>query len=166
MYRSECLSACNILFLVFTVGLYGCSGGDPNKGIDVKPTVPVTGKVLVDGEPPPSTIQVKAWRVGNADATLPSASRGGTLQDGVFKLTTYSDGDGVPAGEYKLTFEWGKLNVVSPGRAGLDQLGGQYSDPQNSQFTFTATETDDELDLGVFKLEKAAEPTFIPDDRR
>jgi hypothetical protein len=162
MHRSECLSACNIVFLVFTVGLYGCSGGGPSAGIDVKPTVSVTGKVVVDGESPETPIVVKAHMV-NRDPGQPLSS-GITDKDGVFKLNTYNQGDGIPPGEYRLTFLWGTLSMRG-GMKGMDQLGGRYYFPEDSPFTVTVAETEDDLDLGVFELEKAEEPLLIQDDR-
>ena len=164
MRRTECLFAHSLSFLVFMVGLSGCGGGsDPNKGINVKPTVHVTGKVLVDGVPPETPIAVKAHQVVKTDETQP-LSTGGTGKDGVFELNTYNKGDGVPPGEYKLTFLWGKLSMRG-GMQGEDLLGGQYVRPDKSEFTIKVTESEGVLDLGVFELKKSAKPTKILDDR-
>jgi hypothetical protein len=162
MHRTEGLSAYSILFLVFTVGLYGCSGGERDIGIEIEPTVQVTGKVLVDGEAPEMPIRIKAHLVGNADKNRVTA--GATGEGGAFELSTYNKGDGIPPGEYKLTFVSPSMNFGGIGTR-TDALGGQYSAPLNSQFTVTVTESDETQDLGVFELKKAAEPTVIPDDR-
>ena len=162
MRRTEGLSVYSILFLVFTVGLYGCSGGDLTDGIDMEATVQVTGKVLVDGAAPETPIRVKADLVGNTEKNRVSA--GATGADGVFELSTYKKGDGIPAGEYRLTFVSPSLNIGGIGQR-KDHLGGQYRDPEKSQFTVTVTESEDVLDIGVFELKKAAKPTVIPDDR-
>lgn len=165
MYRIECLFAHSVLFLVFTTGLSGCNNADPNKGLDVKPTVHVTGKVLVDGVPPETPVSITAHIVGDAGGQ--PVSSGGTDKDGVFELNTYNAADGLPTGEYKLTFLWTELRL---GGGALqtpsgDKLGGQYSDPKASQFTVKVTESEDVLDIGVFELKKSAKPTQIKDDR-
>jgi hypothetical protein len=162
MHRTEGLSVYSVLFLVFTVGLYGCSGGDLTDGIDMDATVQVTGKVLVDGAAPEMPIRIKADLVGNTDKKRVTA--GATGEGGVFELSTYKKGDGIPAGEYTLTFMAPNMVVAGMGQR-MDALGGQYSDRHNSQFTVTVTESDEIQDLGVFELKKAAEPTRIRNDR-
>ncbi len=167
MRRAEFLSARCILSLVMMVGLVGCGGGgDPNKGINVKPTVRVTGKVLVDGAPPETAVAVTAHLTSGTGGDQPLSS-GGTGNEGVFELTTYNRGDGLPVGEYKLTFLWMELRL---GGGALqtpngDKLGGQYSDPKTSQFTVKVVESDDVQDIGVFELKKAENATPIKDDR-
>lgn len=163
MNRTECLSAHCVLFLMLTVMLSGCgSDVDPNMGLNVKPTVQVTGKVLVDGVAPETPVAVKAHLVGKTDPGQPLSS-GATDKDGVFKLNTYNAGDGMPPGEYKLTFLWGQI-VMNRGMQGGDKLGGVYSSPEKSQFTVKVAESKEVLDLGVFELKKAAKPTEIPKD--
>lgn len=163
MRRIECLSAHFVLFLVSAVSLSGCgSDVDPNKGINVKPTVQVTGKVLVDGVPPATPVAVKAHLVGNVDPNQPISSAV-TDKDGVFKLNTYNWGDGMPPGDYKLTFLWGQM-TMHRGMQGADQLGGVYSSPDKSQFKVTVAESSEALDIGVFELKKAARPVEIPKD--
>lgn len=167
MHRTECLSSHSVFSLIFLVGLSGCGGSDdPNKGINVKPTVHLTGKVLVDGVAPDTPVTIKAHLVGNTSGDQPLSS-GGTGKDGVFELNTYNAGDGVPPGEYKLTFLWTELRLGGGalGGGGTDKLGGQYADPKTSQFTVKVTESKDIQDIGAFELKKAATPTKIKDDR-
>ena len=167
MHRTECLSSHSVFSLIFLVGLSGCGGSDdPNKGINVKPTVHLTGKVLVDGVAPDTPVTIKAHLVGDAGGNQPLSS-GGTGKDGVFGLNTYNSGDGLPPGEYKLTFLWTELRLGSAALGGgrTDKLGGQYADPKTSQFTVKVTESKDVLDIGAFELKKAATPTKIKDDR-
>lgn len=163
MIRTERLFAHFVLFLILPVSLSGCgSDADPNKGINVKPTVQVTGKVLVDGVAPETPVAINAHVVGTADSGQPPSS-GVTGKDGVFSLNTYNAADGMPVGEYKLTFLWGQMSMHR-GMQGADQLGGQYSEPGKSQFTVKVTESKDVLDIGVFELKKAAKPKEIPKD--
>ena len=126
----------------------------------------MTGKVLVDGAPPDTPVLVKAHSEGITDGTQPLSS-GGTGVDGVFELNTYSAVDGVPVGEYKLTFVWSELRLGGGALGGgsTDKLGGQYADPKTSQFKVTVAESKESLDIGVFELKKSATPTKILDDR-
>lgn len=166
MQRTEFQSVFSVLVPVLMAGILGCGGGESNKGINVKSTVRVTGKVLVDGVAPDTPIAVKAHPEGATDGAQPLSS-GATGADGVFELNTYNAGDGVPVGEYKLTFVWAGLRLggAALGGGGTDKLGGQYADPKTSQFKFTVAESKDLLDIGVFELKKSATPTKILDDR-
>jgi hypothetical protein len=127
--------------------LAGCGGSDqPYR----KPTVPVTGQVLVDGQPPSSPIKVMCHDEKGMDQEHPSVSWCMTGDDGKFALSTYEAGDGVPPGSYVLTFEWGQLNMFSMQYGGPDKLKGRYSDPKQSQVRVTAGE--EPVDLGRIEL--------------
>ena len=163
----ECRSARVLLSLVFMGGLSGCSSQDSNTGLNMKPTVRVTGIVLVDGVAPDTPVIVKAYPP-QASAQDQAPSSGGTGKDGVFELNTYKKGDGLPAGEYKLTFTWTELRLggTALGGAPSDKLGGVYSDPKKTPFTVTIKESKDVVDLGVFELKKSATPKKLIDDRK
>ena len=124
----------------------------------------VTGRVLVDGEPPDSSVQVAAHPV-SVDKEHPTVSKCGTDTDGRFTFNTYRKGDGLPAEEYKLTFMWGQANLVSATYGGPDKLGGKYSDPETSEFTVTVVDGEGQ-DLGDLELTSAEQQTSTPDDRR
>jgi hypothetical protein len=107
------------------VALASCSRDDPNR----KPTYPVTGELYVDGKPA-AAVLVTLHDVAGVDKTQPTFSTTFTGADGRFSLSTYEEGDGVPAGEYAMTFAWGEMNPISM-QYGGDKLGGRYSDPKN-----------------------------------
>ncbi len=157
-----------VLYLALTVGLSGCGDSNPDKGINVKTTFPAKGKVLIDGKTPSELeippVQIKAHPVGNATKDQPPG-RAGTNPDGSFEMVTYKKGDGLPAGEYKLTFKSTKVNLMSPGMAAADHLGAQYIDPESSSFTVTVSETGDIQGLELIELKKPAEPVMLEDDR-
>jgi hypothetical protein len=168
MLHIERLFASVLLTLVVMGGLSGCSGSeDPNKGLNVKPTTRVTGKVLVDGEAPDTPVQIKAYPESSSAKDQPPAS-GATGEDGIFQLNTYNEGDGLPAGEYKLTFVWTEMRLGGATFGGglSDKLGGQYADPKKTPLTVTVKESGDVVDLGVFELKKSSQPKKLPDDRK
>jgi len=121
-------------FAVTTMLLCSCSG----KTDYGKETYPVTGEVYVDGQPA-ATLTVTLHNVNGMDQENPTVSSAMTKEDGTFAVSTFEDADGVPAGEYVATFQWGKLNAISATFEG-DQLKGRYMDPKKSEIKVTVTE--------------------------
>lgn len=117
-------------------------------------TYPVVGKVLVDGKPV-EMIAVRCISASGMDKDNPTMSSAFTDKDGRFEINTYEKGDGVPEGNYVLTFEWGSFNMVSRGYGG-DKFKKKYSDPKKSEvkFTVSADKAEDgkPIDLGSIEL--------------
>jgi hypothetical protein len=85
------------------------------------------------------------------DTSKPSVSSTFTGDDGQFSISTYEKGDGVPEGEYILTFMWGKRNVITTSYGGPDKLKGKYSDPKKSGHKITVR-AGEPTDLGRIDL--------------
>ena len=69
-----------------------------------QPVYPVRGQVLVRGRPAAwAQVTFHPLDDGGPDAVRPV---GHVDQQGRFRLTTYADGDGAPAGEYRVTVQW------------------------------------------------------------
>jgi hypothetical protein len=109
--------------------LLGCEKRDPTW----KATYPLTGTLIVDGSPAEGVL-VEATDVKGLDATNPTMSTAFTDANGQFKFSTYEQGDGVPDGEYLVTFMWGTLNPMSMQYGGPDKLKNRYNDPEKSEF--------------------------------
>ncbi len=139
-----------LLFVSCAISLGGCSG--PEQPF-MKQTSALTGQVFVDGVPVPaaSPLKVECHNLGGVDASHPTISTALTGEDGKFEISTYKSGDGVPAGEYALTFVWGKMNLLAASYGGPDQLGGAYSDPKTSEFKITVVDGEPN-DLGKIEL--------------
>jgi hypothetical protein len=134
-------------FVAASAALSGCGKKDePHR----KPTFPVTGQVVVDGKSPGEAIKIECHPVGGMDQEHPSVSQTMTAPDGKFEIATYETGDGVPQGEYVLTFMWGKMNLISMSYGGPDKLNNRYSDPKQSEFKFKVE--DKPVDLGRIEL--------------
>lgn len=127
-------------------GLEACSRTDPNR----KETYPVTGSVYVD-EKPAGAVQVTLHDQAGVDVNNPTFSMTFTQADGSFALSTYEEGDGVPAGEYTITFQWRDLNPLNLQYSGPDKLGNKYSDPQTTPFR-VKVEPGKPVDLGRIEL--------------
>ena len=126
--------------------LCSCSDGPP----DGKETSPVTGEVYVDGQPA-AQLQVTCHDVNGLDTEAPTLSSAMTDAEGKFAISTYRSGDGLPEGEYALTFMWGKLNLISKSYGGPDKLKGRYGNPQASEHRVTV-EAGEPNDLGRIEL--------------
>jgi hypothetical protein len=126
----------------------GCGGGE-SSGTPRKETFPVVGKVLVDGEAV-ENLAVYCESMTEIDKENPTKSQSFTLKDGSFKIGTYLSTDGVPEGEYALTFQWGEMNGFTRVYEG-DKLNGRYSNPKTSAVKFTV-EPGEPTDLGTIEL--------------
>ncbi len=135
------------LFLMagLTSACCGCSEAHP----DWLPTYPVIGKVLVDGEPV-EYLAVYCDMLSEPDKEHPTKSQCFTQKDGSFTIGTYLSNDGVPEGDYALTFQWGEMNGFTRGYDG-DKLNGRYTDPEKSAIKFTI-EPGESVDLGTIEL--------------
>ena len=99
------------LVLLAGVCLSGLACGE--HGPPRKETYPVTGQVYVDGAPT-NYLAVTCHDTKGMDAAMPTVSSAFTGQDGGFSISTYESGDGVPAGDYVLTFMWGQRGILRP----------------------------------------------------
>ncbi len=136
------------LIVILSVALFctSCS----NDAIDRKDTFPVTGRVLIDGDPV-KDVAVRCLGEAGIDKKSPTVSSAFTDAEGKFEISTYESGDGVPVGKYVLTFEWGKLNLMSMQYGGPDKLKGKYSNPKTSQHKFEVV-AGQPKDLGTLEL--------------
>lgn len=132
------LMGCSVL-------LCSCSKQGPPR----KDTFPVTGEVRVDGQPV-GQLAVRCIDVKGLDKASPTASAAFTEENGKFKIATYQSADGVPEGEYVLTFEWGKWSL-NGSYGGPDKLNGRYKDPKKPVKQFKV-EKGKATDLGTIEL--------------
>jgi 5-hydroxyisourate hydrolase-like protein (transthyretin family) len=133
------------LLLVTAVALSLCSCNSQKP--DRVQVYPVTGVVLVDGQPV-TDLRIVAHNVAGMDKEHPTIPHAVPEADGHFQFTSYENGDGVPAGEYKLTFMWGQR---SRGRIqGPDKLKDRYTDAATSKFPLKVD--NEAVDLGTIEL--------------
>ncbi len=124
------------------------------KGPPRKETFPVTGELIVDGKPA-AAVQVTLTDTKGMDQELPTYSSAMTEENGKFSISTYELGDGVPEGDYVVTFVWGELNLFSMQYGGPDKLKDKYSDPKTSTFKIKV-EKGKPADMGRIELTTAA----------
>ena len=133
-----------LLLLVFC----GCSNDTAAPG-RLK-TYPVKGTVLVDGQPVES-LAVECHNIDGLNKQNPTMSQALTGKLGKFEIGTYQTGDGVPDGEYTLTFLWGDWQAFTMTYGGPDKLNGRYRDPKTSLIKFTV-KSGQPTELGEIKL--------------
>lgn len=133
-----CVGLCSIVVLT------GCG----RKGPPRKETFPVKGTLLIDGKPV-GNVAVRCVSIQQLDATTPPSATF-TRDDGTFEISTYEKADGVPEGEYVLTFQWGEMNLMTRSYSG-DKLGGRYANAKQSTFRFKV-EKGKPVDLGRIEL--------------
>jgi hypothetical protein len=103
--RSRCAVA--VCIGILTVAISAGCGGKSRPEIKGKlPLFPVTGKLMMDGQP-----MVGATILFNPSQEFPPGAakqrpRATADADGSFQVSTYTNQDGAPAGDYKVTISW------------------------------------------------------------
>ncbi len=123
-----------------------CDSRDPNW----KETHPASGEVYVDGQPA-AMLRIHCTNVNGMDKENPSMSSAMTDEQGKFEISTYEKADGLPEGDYVLTFMWGELSPIS-GYGGPDKLKKKYADPEKSEHKFSVV-TGEPTEIGRIDLE-------------
>src|SRR5262245_62008275 len=110
-----------------------------------KPVFPAEGKVLVGKDKKPAAGAMVIFHPADPSDGDPNKPRANVGDDGSFTLTTYTQNDGAPAGDYVVTIEWPgpRKNPFDPG--GPDRLGGRYSNPKKSKLRVTIEAQPNEL---------------------
>ena len=107
------MKQCYLLFVFsLSVSLLGCGGGG-GSGKQL-PTVPVSGKLMVDGKPTGncSIIFTPLTDDSDPDKLLRKTASASVAADGSFTLRTYKDGDGAIPGKYTVTIASDPANSV------------------------------------------------------
>jgi hypothetical protein len=100
-----------------------------------KPVYPVRGQVLFEGRPTPQAFVV-FHPLNAAEENVPRP-QGYVNKDGSFTLSTYSAGDGAPAGEYAVTVEWRVVTATRKAQEGdtlpsVNRLPSRYASARTS----------------------------------
>lgn len=123
------LASTSLVLLVFA----GCG----ERGIH---TVPVSGKVIVQGQPAVGA-QVVLHPVGR-NTDQPYSAVGKVQEDGTFKISSTGKDDGAPPGQYVATVQWFKLVQTDGGAGpGPNVIPREYGDPARSPFRVTVQDS-------------------------
>lgn len=112
--------------LISILGITSCGGSGR------KTCHSVHGQVFVDGKPAEQLV-VFFHPLDPAITERPYAE---VDQNGDFSPSTYVSKDGLPEGEYKITFEWLERTGLLKNQLGdRDRLDKRYADPKTSRYT-------------------------------
>jgi hypothetical protein len=102
----------------------------------------VEGALRVGGEPAAGAFLV--FHPIDGGEERPQAQ---VAPDGTFRLSTRSEGDGAPAGDYAVTVEWWKVRFEQ-GEAipGANVIPPQYASPEQSPLKVTVIEGENRLE--------------------
>lgn len=123
--------------------LLSSCGDDVQRGDPRLDVYAVHGSLFVNGKPAKDAAVYLHPTVPhqNPNSKTPISSAGRVDADGGFKIRTYEEGDGAPAGDYKISITWNypALGVVSGNFEGPDRLGGAFADPETTELTISVT---------------------------
>jgi hypothetical protein len=126
--------------------LLASCGGD-----EFPPVTPVSGRVLVDGQPA-ADCMVFFYRTFDDARPHRVSPLAVTGPDGRFKVTSYLTDDGAPPGEYAVGVEWRERSgVLGHQFDGPDRLGGAYANK------------DIKAAVAPFRVTVGKEPLVLPD---
>ena len=111
-------------------------------GGELKETVPVSGKVSVGGVATEGVL-IKAYPEAGGIEPVTEIRTG---PEGVYAWATYTEGDGLEPGKYRLTF----THVPKEGKGkkeGEDLLEGKYANPGKSEFTLEVKSGEPQTDV-------------------
>jgi hypothetical protein len=143
-YHQQYAFAC--LTLSVCLSSWGCGPKYPNE----KAVYKIQGSVSVDGAAVPE-IQVAMHPETPSNAKPPTFPQGFTDAEGKLRISTYAEGDGAPAGDYKVTFIHQEYNIMSRNFSGPDKLKKKYADPKTTPFSISIGEGKPN-DLGKIEL--------------
>lgn len=136
-----------VAMLALLLAAAGCGGAAR------PPAYPVSGRVLDAAGRPAEKAVVTFHRAGAGPNDARPSGR--VEADGSFRLSTYAENDGAPAGEYAVTVVWPgpppKDLRGDPGEEGPDRLSGRYRDPAKAAWRVTVGEGPTTLDLFQLK---------------
>lgn len=120
-----------VVLALFTPGLALVAGCGAENGIEKVPVVPVSTKVLFEGQPLEGAFVILHPKSG-VDSKA-QAAQGYVDKDGTFKATTYKDGDGAAIGEFAVTVELRPAVQTDDGwTRGANVLPERYANPQTT----------------------------------
>ncbi|QDT52106.1 hypothetical protein Pan44_01150 [Caulifigura coniformis] len=123
---------------LLSVALVGCGAEE-----DVRPALqPAQGTLTINGKPAQGALVVLHPADGKNFDSRGSRPQGAVGQDGAFKVTTYQDGDGAPAGDYNVAILW----FGKSGNASADLLAGAYARPEQTGIRITVAPGSTELE--------------------
>jgi hypothetical protein len=160
--RGRCAVA---LFVgLLTVALSAGCGGKSRPEMKGKlPLFPVTGKLMLDGQPMAGATILFFPTTAFPAGAAKQRPRAIVDTDGTFHVSTYANDDGAPAGDYKVTVSWkGDLTGVTSEQAGdlPEKAPTTVQEANSTRLRMKVTETENVLPAwDLTELERHASNT-------
>src|SRR5262245_40961196 len=144
LLRTARRRAAGLLALLLALSCCACGDGRP-------PVYPAAGQLFV-GQRPAHRATVTLHPVN--DTPERHRPTGQVDEKGGFRLTTFTEGDGAPAGEYRVTVSWYLSTRRSPAEdpVPVNYLPEKYGKPESSGLRVTVNPGDNAL--GPFRLSR------------
>ncbi|WDI43298.1 carboxypeptidase-like regulatory domain-containing protein [Bremerella sp. P1] len=130
------------ILLILAAASLGCGSGEPTLIPGRSPTIPVQGKITLEGTP------IEGATVMFFSEKLKITSYGKTDATGQYELTTYEPGDGAPIGRYQVSVKKTEQKIIKesdhpalpPKSQTSELLPPQYSDYESSELKAVVSE--------------------------
>jgi hypothetical protein len=126
--------------VLVAIGLTGCTGNDRPK------TIPITGRVTIDGQPPGERGRLHFAPVTAADGYSKRPAGGAFGVDGVYRVKSWKPDDGLVPGHYKVSFK--------PGNPNTTKILRKYQDAGTSGLEVNVTADQDQIQFDIPLLSK------------
>jgi hypothetical protein len=105
--------SCAVAFAVLVVGLVGCTGNERPK------TIPISGRVTIDGQPPGEFGRINFTPTEAAEGYVKRPAAGSFAADGSYRVMSWQPDDGLVPGHYTVN--------LMPGDASKTKIPTRYN---------------------------------------
>jgi hypothetical protein len=131
-----CGSNCSVAALsLVVIGLVGCLGSDRPK------TIPITGRVTIDGQPPGERGKIHFTPTEAAEGYVKRPAIGGYDDDGVYRVMSWTPDDGLVPGHYTVN--------VMPGNPNKTRIPKRYNDSGTSGLELDVPVDADQIEYNI-----------------
>jgi len=131
------------IVLAMVAAFAGCSDGSGSKS----PVFPVKGSVKFEGEPAAGAFVVFHPKAPAKPGEEAARSTAQVQADGTFEVTTSSQADGAPAGDYAVTVLWTKpIKQGNDTVAGPNVIPPSYGSPDTTPLKVTIKDAPNQLE--------------------
>lgn len=126
---------CAAVLAVLIFALVGCTGSDRPK------TIPITGRVTIDGQPPGENGKLHFTPTEAAEGYVKRPATGGFGADGVYRVMSWSPDDGLVPGHYTVN--------VMPGNPNKTRIPKRYNDSGTSGLEVEVPMDQDQIEYNI-----------------
>ena len=122
-------------FVGVAIGVVGCTGGDRPK------TIPISGRVTIDGQPPGEMGKIHFTPTVAAEGYVKRPAMGAFDVDGVYQVMSWTPDDGLVPGHYTVN--------VMPGSVAKTRIPKKYHQSGSSGLEVNVPMDQDEIEYNI-----------------